>query len=137
LISSHQEAFSKNDETEKRFNVAVKKEKLIACTPTRTRLVTGKKTPPLKAASVKEGTVKKGQGGTLWISTIKNGKYKWVQYFEETHEGKERKTTKRKAPSGKAKEFKEGTVMEGEDGNEWIVKKSKTGTFRWVKYVEE
>jgi hypothetical protein len=101
-----------------------------ACTPMRTRLVTGKKTPPIPASRLPEGTVKLGNDGTTWINKKKGGSFKWVKYYEETHEGLERK---RKAPKDKAKEFKVGTVMKGEDGKEWMVKKMKGDKFKWVR----
>ena len=40
---------------------------------------------------------------------------------------------KRKAPMAKAKEFRVGTVMKGEDGKEWMVKKMKGDKFKWVR----
>ena len=101
-----------------------------ACTPTRTRLVTGKKTPPIPASQIPEGTVKMGNDGNAWINKKKGDVYKWVRHYDETHDGLERK---RKAPKEKAREFKEGTVMNGEDGREWVVKKMKGGKFKWVR----
>ena len=103
-------------------------------TPTRTRLIIGGKTPMADATKLKEGTVRKGNDGTLWTNKkSKTGKGKWVKYYEETHEGLERK---RKSPKLRAKEYDEGTVMEGNDGNKWIVKKVKDNVFKWVKYNE-
>ena len=66
-----------------------------------------------------------------WVNKKKNGTHRWIRYIEETHDGLERK---RKAPNAKAREFKVGTVMTGEDGREWIVKKVKDKNFRWVRY---
>ena len=110
--------------------VAVKNE---ATTPTRTRLKVNNdgKTPPVPASSLEEGTVKLGDDGNHWINKRKGGKFRWVKYIPETHDGLERK---RKAPIEKAKEFKAGTVMKGNDGNEWIVKEVKGGKFRWVRF---
>ena len=101
-----------------------------ALTPTRTRLITGNKTPPIPASELPEGTVKRGNDGTNWINKKKGSGYKWVRYYEETHDGLERK---RKAPKRRAKEFKEGTVLKGEDGNDWMVKKIAGNRFRWVR----
>jgi len=101
-----------------------------ALTPTRTRLITGNKTPPIPASELPEGTVKRGNDGTNWINKRKGAGYKWVRYYEETHDGLERK---RKAPKSRAREFKEGTVMKGEDGNDWMVKKIAGNRFRWVR----
>lgn len=111
-------------------------EKPIRCnvtTPTRTRLkVKNTKNPLADASKLKEGTIKKSSDGTKWIvKRMKNGGAKWTRYYEETHDGLERK---RKSPKLKAKEYEEGTVMDGEDGNRWIVKKVKDNTFKWVKY---
>ena len=108
----------------------VKPMKNTACTPTRTRLVTGKKTPPIPASRLPEGTVKVGNDGSTWINKRKGDTYRWVKYYEETHDGLERK---RKAPKAKAKEFKVGTIMKGEDGREWMVKKMKGDKFKWVR----
>lgn len=108
----------------------VKPEKNMPCTPTRTRLVTGKKTPPIPASQLPEGTVKLGNDGSTWINKKKGNDFKWVRYYEETHDGLQRK---RKAPRAKAKEFREGTVMKGEDQREWIVKKTNGGKFKWVR----
>lgn len=110
----------------------VKVEKNLPTTPTRTRLVTNTKSPPVNASKLKEGTIKKGNDGSMWINKkFKNGSFKWVRYYEETHEGLERK---RKAPSHKAKEYKVGTIMTGVDGNQWIVKRVREGVFKWVKH---
>lgn len=114
----------------KRVPKPSKPEKNTACTPTRTRLITGKKTPPIPASQVKEGTVKRGNDGNTWISKKKGDGFKWIKYYEETHDGLERK---RKAPKGKAKEFKVGTVKTGEDGKKWIVKKVKDNKYKWVR----
>ena len=118
-------------EREVRIPKPSKPVKNVACTPTRTRLVTGKKTPPVPASGLPEGTIKKGNDGENWVNKKKNGTFRWVRYYEETHDGLERK---RKAPKQKAKEFKVGTVMTGEDGREWAVKKTKDNKFRWVRY---
>lgn len=116
---------------EVRIPKPMKPVKNVATTPTRTRLVTGKKTPPIPASELPEGTVKRGNDGENWINKEKNGTFRWVRYIEETHDGLERK---RKAPNAKAKEFKEGTVMKGGDGRDWIVKKAKNNSYRWVRY---
>ena len=110
----------------------VKPVKNIPTTPLRTRLITNKKTPPVDASKLKEGSIRKGADGTTWTNKkLKNGSFKWVKYYEETHEGLDRK---RKAPALRAKEYEEGTVMKGADGNEWIVKKVKGNVFKWVKH---
>ena len=49
----------------------VKVQKNTACTPTRTRLVTGKKTPPIPASQLAEGTIKIGNDGNAWINKKK------------------------------------------------------------------
>lgn len=108
----------------------VKVQKNTACTPTRTRLVTGKKTPPIPASQLVEGTIKIGNDGNAWINKKKGDGFKWVRHYDETHDGLERK---RKAPKAKAREFKVGTTMIGEDGKEWIVKKMKGNKFKWVR----
>ena len=118
-------------EREVRIPKPMKPVKNVATTPTRTRLVTGKKTPPIPASELPEGTIKRGNDGENWINKKKNGTHRWIRYIEETHDGLERK---RKAPNAKAREFKVGTVMTGEDGREWIVKKVKDKNFRWVRY---
>ena len=105
--------------------------KNIATTPTRTRLVTGKKTPPIPASEIPEGTIKLGNDGKQWINKKKGNGFKWVRYYEETHDGLERK---RKAPMQRAKQFKEGTIKKGEDGRDWLVKKVTGNKFRWVRY---
>ena len=110
----------------------IKPVKNIPTTPMRTRLITNKKSPPIDASKLKEGSVRKGEDGTSWTNKkLKNGKFKWVKYYEETHDGLERK---RKAPVLRAKEYKEGTVMKGSDGNDWIVKKVRENVFKWVKH---
>ena len=117
-------------EREVRIPKPMKPVKNVATTPTRTRLVTGKKTPPIPASQIPEGTVKIGNDGNAWINKKKGGSYKWVRHYDETHDGLERK---RKAPKEKAREFKEGTIMRGEDGREWMVKKMRGGKFKWVR----
>ena len=116
---------------EPRIPKPIKPVRNTACTPTRTRLVTGKKTPPIPASGLPEGTIKLGNDGKQWINKKKGNTFKWIRYYEETHEGLERK---RKAPKERAKQFKEGTVKTGEDGRDWIVKKVKENKFRWVRY---
>ena len=108
----------------------VKVQRNTACTPTRTRLVTGKKTPPIPASQIAEGTIKIGNDGNAWINKKKGDGFKWVRHYDETHDGLERK---RKAPKTKAREFRVGTTMMGEDGKEWIVKKMKGNKFKWVR----
>ena len=108
----------------------VKVQRNAACTPTRTRLVTGKKTPPIPASQLAEGTIKIGNDGNAWINKKKGDGFKWVRHYDETHDGLERK---RKAPKAKAREFRAGTTMMGEDGKEWIVKKMKGNKFKWVR----
>jgi len=123
----------KNKVEEVRVPKPVKKVRITACTPTRTRLVTNKKTPPIPASEVEEGTIKEGNDSALYISKkLKDGSSRWTRYYEETHDGLERK---RKAPKGKAKEYKEGTVMKGEDGKKWRVKQVKKGVFKWVRVM--
>ncbi len=118
-------------EREVRIPKPMKPVKNTATTPTRTRLVTGKKTPPIPASELPEGTIKRGNDGETWINKTKNGTYRWNRYIEEKTDGLERKG---KAPNAKAREIKVGTVMTGEDGREWIVKKVRDKNFRWVRY---
>jgi len=40
----------------------------------------------------------------------------------------------RKGPCPSATLFSVGTMKEGNDGNIWSIKKSRTGVKRWVKY---
>ena len=42
----------------------------------------------------------------------------------------------RKGPEASATKFKVGTIMVGNDGNKWIIKKNKNGVQRWVKKTE-
>ena len=39
----------------------------------------------------------------------------------------------RKGPNESATKFKVGTIMVGNDGNNWIIKKNKNGVKRWLK----
>lgn len=49
---------------------------------------------------------------------------------------KTRKSKNRKSPEDSATCHKVGTEMEGNNGNMWVVKKTKTGTKRWIEIKE-
>lgn len=50
--------------------------------------------------------------------------------------GKTRKVSKdRKGPSDSATAFPEGTIKIGNDGNEWVTKKSSSGSPRWIPAI--
>jgi hypothetical protein len=104
--------------------------KRMPYTPKRTNLKTKKN----KRVSVKkEGEIMEAEDGKMYISKKKtNGKIGWTRYVPKKYQGPPRKAI-RKSPTKPAKEFPEGKVMKGEDGNMWKVKKIKNGTFRWVK----
>lgn len=109
----------------------VKPDKNSVTTPTRTRLKGDKKTPLMEASKFKEGTVRKGSDGNKYIVKNKNGNFKWVKYIKETHTIPT--NSNRKSPLQKAKEYKEGTKMKGQDGNTWVVKKVNDHSYKWIK----
>jgi hypothetical protein len=121
----------KENKTPRRIPKPVKPDKNTVTTPTRTRLITGKKTPLVDASKLPEGTKRKGLDGFKYIVKNKNGKNKWVKHSVATHSIPT--NSNRKSPASKAKEYKDGTVMKGEDGNMWEVKKINSNTYKWIK----
>jgi hypothetical protein len=122
------ESYDKNENEEyvpKEINV----QKLMPCTPKRTRIKQKNNKPLVKA---QKGKIIESDDGTKWISKkTKNNTYKWEKYYEKTYSNK---PTGRKAPSEPAKKFNEGVKRKGLDGNKWIVKIDKNGIKKWLKF---
>lgn len=104
-------------------------QKLMPCTPKRTRIKQKDNKPLVKA---EKGKIIESEDGTKWISKKgKHNTYKWEKYYQKTYTNK---TTGRKAPKDPAKKFEEGTKKRGLDGNKWIVKVDKNGIKKWLKF---
>ena len=101
--------------------------KVLPCTPKRTRI----KDDSGKLEKAKEGRIIERNGKKYISKRDKSGNYKWTVYYEDKYS--KTSTTKRKAPKTPAKNFKEGTVKKGLDGNNWIVKKMNNGNKKWMK----
>lgn len=101
--------------------------KVMPCTPKRTRI----KNNQDKLEIAEEGKIIENNGKKYISKKDKNGNYKWDIYYEGKYV--KTNTTKRKCPKIPAKDFKEGTVEKGLDGNNWIVKKIANGTKKWMK----
>jgi len=101
--------------------------KVMPCTPTRTRI----KKDNGKMEKANEGKIIEKNGKKYISKKDKNGNYKWNIYQEEKYS--KTSTTKRKSPKLPAKDYKEGTVKKGLDGNNWIVKKLANGNKKWMK----
>jgi hypothetical protein len=119
--STKKEIKEKEEKEEiKEINVA----RVMPCTPRRTRIKNNKDV--LEKAEENKIIEKDGK---KYIA--KNGK--WSIYRENNYSKKNSSTSKRKAPKSPAKNYKEGIVKKGEDGNNWIVKKQKNGNNKWFK----
>ena len=110
-------------EKEREVNVT----KVMPCTPRRTRIKNDKN----KLEIAEEGKIIEKNGKKYISKKDKKGNYKWNIYQEAKYE--KTNTTKRKAPKSPAKDYKEGTVKKGLDGNNWIVKKLNSGAKKWIK----
>jgi hypothetical protein len=75
---------------------------------------------PMKATSRRSSVVKRKK------PTPRNKAQKYIYRKHSTHPG-------RKSPRVSATSKAVGTVKTGVDGNQWVVKKTKTGVKRWVK----
>ena len=114
-----------NEEREKEREINVTK--VMPCTPRRTRIKNEKD----KLEIAEEGKIIEKQGKKYISKKDKKGNYKWEIYQEAKYE--KTNTTKRKSPKNPAKDFKEGTVKKGLDGNNWIVKQLNNGNKKWIK----
>ena len=103
--------------------------KMAPFTPKRTTLKTGKNK---KQKVEKEGKVIIGEDGKKYISKkTKTGAIKWFRFHEKNYKGTSAKG--RKSPEKPAKDYKEGTVKKGIDGEKWVVKKTANGILKWVR----
>lgn len=127
LLDSYIES-SKDVDKKEHVIKEVNVEKLMPCTPKRTRIKQKNNKPLVKA---EKGKIIETEDGTKWVSKkTRDDTYKWEKYYEKTYSNK---TKGRKAPQEPAKKFKEGTKKKGLDGNKWIVKVNKNGNKKWLK----
>ena len=52
--------------------------------------------------------------------------------INKTNKINKTKSTKRQSPNDSATSYPEGTIMKGNDGNRWVIKKASNGVPRWV-----
>ena len=116
----------KNEKNKVRF-IEKNVSKVMPCTPTRTRL----KKENGEMEKAKEGKIMVKNGKKYISKKDKNGNYKWNIYHEEKYS--KNNLNKRKSPKFPAKDYKEGTVKKGLDGNNWKVKILASGNKKWVK----
>jgi hypothetical protein len=105
-----------------RFSKEINVTKVMPCTPRRTRI----KNKEDNLEEAVEGKIIEKNGKKYISMKDKNGEVKWEIY-------REAKYSKRKSPIEPAKNYKEGTIKKGLDGNNWKVNKSTKGIKRWVK----
>lgn len=75
------------------------------------------------------------KGGEDYVKGVMGKKGKSViKSIKKSKKKKKSKSKDRPSPSESATGFSEGTVKTGNDGNQWIITKTKKGIKRWVKY---
>ena len=122
IIKVLDSSIKKLKEPRERESEEVNVQKVMPCTPRRTRIK--KDNGDLEKA--KDGQIIE-KDGIKYISK----KGKWSPYYENNYS--KTATSKRKCPKTAAKEYKEGTVKKGLDGKMWIVKVLANGNKKWVK----
>ena len=85
-----------------------------------------------KKEKASEGKILIDEKGIKWICKKNNkGQYKWNQFHQNDYSVSS--ITKRKCPKKPAKNFEEGDLKKGLDGNIWIVKITNNGIKKWFK----
>lgn len=122
IIKVLDSSIKKLKEPRERDSEEVNVQKVMPCTPRRTRIK--KDNGDLEKA--KDGQIIE-KDGIKYISK----KGKWSPYYENNYN--KTAVSKRKCPKTAAKEYKEGTVKKGLDGKMWIVKILANGNKKWIK----
>lgn len=122
IIKILDSSIKKLKEPRERDSEEVNVQKVMPCTPRRTRIK--KDNGDLEKA--KDGQIIE-KDGIKYISK----KGKWSPYYENNYN--KTATSKRKCPKTAAKEYKEGTVKKGLDGKMWLVKVLANGNKKWIK----
>lgn len=75
------------------------------------------------------------KGGEDYVKGVMGKKGKSViKSIKKSKKKKKSKSKDRPSPSESATGFRIGTIKQGNDGNQWIITKTKKGIKRWVKY---